>query len=298
MTNNLTLGAFTVIRNADKFDIPIIESIESIIDVVDQYVIVECYSEDNTFEICQQLQKKYSKKIKLVRRSWITHFTELSGVFNFAKDFLETDVVYELQADEVIHENSLDELRLLPERLLQENKTAARVHFKHFLGSPSVLFPFCYETLVRCAKQNTPWQTVGDAVQLAYQNSYIPENKVINTNIQVFHYGKMKSPEKGFQKESSFMEYFRDLGFPDPKVLEMKQKIGEKCDYLYLFRDHVVNKTIKKFDGTHPKVMEKRIAEFKASGYEQFVSMMEENLKIEDSSSNPLEQTLKRKIMD
>jgi len=276
-----TLGAFTAIYNAEKFDIPFVESVESVIDIVKQFVLVECFSEDNTFSMCQDLQNRYPDKIKLVRRPWILHFTELASVFNFAKDFLTTTHAYELQSDEVVHHDSLDELRMLPERMLLEHKTGARVHFTHFLQSPSVTFPFCYETLVRVVQQNTPWRTIGDAVQQAYQDSYIPEEKVLDTTIQVYHYGKaLKSPEKGFAKEVAFMENFRDLGFPDPKMKEMKAKIGERCDYLYLFRDHVVNKTIKKFTGTHPHSMAARIAAFKDAGYEQFVSEMENSLRI------------------
>jgi len=275
-----TLGAFTIIYNADKYDIPIVESVESVIDVVDQFSIVECYSEDDTFAICQDLQKKYPEKIKLLRRPWVMHFTELASVFNLAKDQLTTDVVYELQADEAVGDESVEELRNLPERMLREKKTAARVHFIHFL-TVSTVFPFCYETVIRVARQNTPWNTIGDGVQLAYPDSYVPEDKVLDTGIKVYHYGKaLKSPEKGFDKELAFMNKFLDLGFPDPKMKEMSEKIGERCDYLYLFRDHIVNKTIKKFTGVHPRSMQKRIADFKDAGYEQLVSEMEAGLKI------------------
>jgi glycosyltransferase involved in cell wall biosynthesis len=276
----LTLGAFTVIYNAEKYDIPIVESVESVIDVVDQFVIAECYSQDDTYEICQQLQSKYPSKIKIIRRPWVTHFTELASAFNFAKDHLTTDFVYELQADEAVGDESLEELRLLPGRMMNENKTAARVHFLHFL-TVSVTFPFCYESVIRVAKQNTPWNTIGDGVQLAYPDSYIPEIKVLDTNIRVYHYGKaLKSPEKGFLKEVSFQELFKDLNFPDPKMKEMSDKIGERCDYLYLFRDHIINNTITRFTGVHPRSIQKRIEKFKDLGYEQFVSEMEVGLNI------------------
>ena len=296
----MKLAGFSYIYNADKFDIPIIESVKSVIDVVDQFVLTVCYSEDNTLEMCKQLQAKYPNKIKLLERNWVIDFHEISSLANWTKDHIDVDVdvCFSLQADEVMHEKDLDELVSLPQIMKEQNKTACRWNYLHFLNSQTT-FPFCYSSLVRVVKYNTMWNVTGDGVQFVFGNGLLPENMIYNSNIEIFHYGKMKSPEKGFQKEISFQNLFTSLGFPDKRMAEMQNKFGkEYCDYLYLFKEHVVNKTIKKFDGTHPKVMEKRIADFKAGGYEQFVSMMEENLKIEDSSSNPLEQTLKRKVMD
>jgi uncharacterized membrane protein len=96
----------------------------------------------------------------------------------------------------------------------------------------------------------------------------------------VYHYGKVHPPDIGWKKEWDFQQLFKDIGFPDPKMEEMREKLGEYCDYLYLFETNIIDKKIKKFEKTHPKVMRDRISRFKHAGYEQFISKMRENLKI------------------
>lgn len=277
------LAGFSYIYNGTKFDIPFVESIKSVIDIVDQFVLTECYSEDDTWERCLELQKEYPTKITLLRKEWVTHFTQISNLANWTATHVREDIkfVFQLQSDEVVHEKDLEELKLLPERLLHENKTAARWKYIHFLGGPSITFPFCYSDLVRVIKRGENWQVIGDGVQFAKEGSRIPEDEVINTGIEVFHYGKMKSPEKGFQKEVSFQNLFTDLGFPDPKMKTMQENLNKDyCDYVYLFKDHIVNKTIHKFDKTHPKVMGEYLLQFKNSGYEQLCSAVEKELNI------------------
>ena len=275
-----TLGVLGYIYQGVAYDIPFVESVKSVIDVVDEFVLCECYSTDGTWELCQQLKSEYPDKLKLIRRPWVSHFVEISALANFVYDHVTTDYVMELQSDEVVHERDLEKIAKLPEVMQQQNKTAARWNYLHFLNTETT-FPFCYSSLIRVVKTSAPWRIIGDGVQFAINGSQTPEEKIYNTDIEVFHYGKMKDPEKGFNKEVSFQDLFKSVGFPDPKMAEMKNKIGERCDYLYLFRDHVVNKTITKFLGTHPAVMAQRLAEFKSKGFDQFISEMEANLKID-----------------
>jgi hypothetical protein len=199
---------------------------------------------------------------------------------------LDDDIewAYQIQADEVLHENSIPILRSAPLGMVANNKSAARVHFIHFMANYETTFPFCYDALVRVASRRKMWEIIGDGVQFAKHSAgcdAIPEEEVLDTVIQVFHYGKVKEAEKGFRKEWEFQQLYKDIGFPDPKMMEMVKTTGkEACDYVYLFEDHVRKGTIKKFTGVHPLVMKDRIAAFKAGGYEQFVSQVKENVKI------------------
>ena len=276
-----TLGAFTYVYNMISYDYPFEESVRSVIDIVDQFVICECNSSDKTADLVENLRSEFPDKIKVIHRNWVLHFTEISSVANFAMSHLTTDYAFQLQADEVLHHDSASLLRNLPEVMIKSGKTAARVHYTHFMANYETTFPFCYENLVRVVKLNTPWRVIGDGVQFAYSDGQIAEEKVIDTGIQVFHYGKVKDPVKGWQKEWDFQQLYKDIGFPDPKMKEMEETLGsQKVDYVYLFEDHVRNGNIRKFEGTHPIVMSKRISEFKSGGFEQFVSMVKTDLKI------------------
>ena len=68
----MTFGVYQFVRNATKFDYPLEESIESIIDIVDKLVICECYSEDDTLQRILKLQAKHEVgKIGWIQRNWI-----------------------------------------------------------------------------------------------------------------------------------------------------------------------------------------------------------------------------------
>lgn len=281
MKNNL--AGFSYIYNGIDFDIPFIESIKSVIHIVDEFVLTECYSKDGTWEKCLKLQEEYPNKIKLLRRPWVEHFSEISLLANWTATHIDEDIQYcmQLQSDEVIHEKDLDILRRLPELMNLNNKTAARWRYNHFLGNPSTTFPFCYSELVRVIKRGLGWQIIGDGVQYAKDGSLLPPEEVLETNIQVFHYGKMKDPKKGFKKEVDFQNLFKDVGFPDPKMKEMKEKLGEEyCDYVYLFESNIVDNKIQKFEDSHPLVMHEYLKKFESSGYEQFISKIKDNLNL------------------
>lgn len=283
------LGAFSYIYNAVDFDIPFVESIESILPVVDQFILTECYSQDNTWELCQKIQEKYPDKIKLLRREWVKHYTEISSLANWTASFFDKNIDYvvQLQSDEVIHQKDWHTLVQLPNVLKKSGKTAARWKYHHFLGNPKTTFPFCYTKLIRVTERYKGWNIIGDGDQFAKAGGYIPENEVLETNIIVFHYGKMKDPHKGFKKEVSFQDLFKDQGFPDPKMEVMKKELGDEfCDYVFLFENAIKENKIEKFIGSHPASMSNRLALFNDAGWGQFISRVQKELKINKEDNN------------
>jgi len=229
------------------------------------------------------LKDEYPDKIKLLRREWVKHYTEISYLANWTASHIDENIDYcmQLQSDEVIHEKDLDLLRRSPSLMNLNNKTASSWQYQHFIGNPETVFPFCYSELVRIVRRGENWEIIGDGVQFNKFGKMIPENEVLKTDIEVFHYGKMKDPRKGYKKEVDFQNLFKDIGFPDPRMAEMKEKLGEEyCDYVYLFESNVVDNKIREFKGTHPLVMQKYLQKFNDEGYAQFVSRMKENLEL------------------
>jgi len=272
-----TLGIYMFIRNGVYYDYPFIEAIDSALPVADQVVICECFSDkDDTFD---RLQERYGNnpKVKLVRNNWVTHFEGLSSIGNYAALQLTTDWKWQLQADEVIHENSYDEIRSIIQT--EDPKISAfMVHYKHMLANYETEFDFCYTELIRIAKRGSKWRLIGDACQLDGGD----RQTVKDTGIQVFHYGKVHEGRVGWQKEWDFQQLFTDIGFPDPKMKEMEKQFGEQyCDYVYLFESSIKEGKVRRFEGTHPKIMAERIAQFKDGGWEQFVSKMKDGLKLQ-----------------
>ena len=60
-TNKMKVSGFTFIRNALKYDYPIVEAILSILPICDEFIIAVGNSDDDTLALIQKID---SKKIK------------------------------------------------------------------------------------------------------------------------------------------------------------------------------------------------------------------------------------------
>ena len=274
-----TLGVYQFIHNGEEYDYPFLESLESVLPIADKIVVCECESTDNTLNILKEFQEKHKEKVTIIHRPWVKHFTELSTLGNYASTFLDTDWKWQLQSDEVLHQNQYNNINAWLELIEKHNlnTTALTTRYTHFLANFETEFDFCYQEIVRIHKRGSRWSLVGDACQLDGGNS----KEVLQTDIMVHHYGKVHEGTVGFKKEINFQNLFKDIGFPDPKMKEMQEKFGKDyCDYVYLFESSIKEGKVRKFEGTHPEVMKKRISQFKDGGWEQFISRMKEGLKI------------------
>lgn len=269
----MALVGFTIIRNNLKFGYLLEECVGSVLPVVDRHIIVECFSEDNTYAKVLEM-KEENPKIMVLRHPWGKHFTILQQAANFAISHIAPgDWFFQIQADEVMHEDSLPILEALP-RLLQDNDAvAARFYYWHFLANYSLEFDFMYRRKLVFAQQlrdfHVRWDS--DACQLLLAG----KNLIAEPDIQVFHYGKVHEAKRALEKERAFQDMYKDagLGFPDPKLKQMQEAIGE-MDYLYLFQAAIEAGQAREFTGTHPAIMKARIEKAKQEGWEQWERTM------------------------
>jgi len=273
----MTLGIYCFLRNALTYDYPFKESIRSYYAVADEIVIAECFSDkDDTYLQLLELQLEMPK-LKIIRCNWVTNWKGLSAIANAAAACLTTDLKWQIQGDEVIHEKDYPEIERLKRGDFQEGKDCFTTNYHHFLGNYETEFPFVYQCIRRIYLATSPWLLSGDACQLEGGKS----SNVAKTSISVFHYGKVHEGGVGFRKEVDFQALYTDIGFPDPKLALMKEKFSEEfCDYIFLFEDAIRKKEIWIFDGTHPSTMRERIKLFKDSGWDQFISRMSSGLEI------------------
>lgn len=265
-----------IIRNGFKYDYPWLEAIDSILPAVDEFILLEAYSEDDTYKACLELAEKH-KKIRLIRGSWSPQteiekerpYFALARLTNKCIFFVETDWHIQIQGDEVLHHDYIDYVKDLPNKLKGTFYDSARVHYHHFVANYQTTFPFIYENRVRIARKDSPWRSMGDACELGMGAS----NKVFDTPIMYHHYGKIKPSNLAMLKEKDFQSMFKAVGFPDPKLAEM----GDDVDYFYLFKNAYEKGLFKNFKGTHPKAMEARIKQAKEDGWEQFEPTFQKN---------------------
>ncbi len=113
------ISGFTVVRNAVALGYPFVESIRSVLPICDEFVISEGFSGDRTWEGVQALAKRFPNKIRVRRDRW-TDFPDdgeiIARISNLALQECRSEFCLYLQANEIVHEESLDAIASLPRR--------------------------------------------------------------------------------------------------------------------------------------------------------------------------------------
>ena len=123
-----------IIKNGIKNGYPFLEAIRSIVDVADEFLISDGYSDDETYEYLEMASSKFSN-IRLYRDHWNTSkYGEIIAIMtNMLKARTRCDRVYNLQADEVLHESFLKNLHYLTSHKRGRYGSYA-LKFLHFVG--------------------------------------------------------------------------------------------------------------------------------------------------------------------
>ncbi len=129
----MKISGFTIVRNAQKFNYPVLESIRSLLPICDEFIVNVGDSEDNTLGLVKSLN---SPKIKILETKWAKMPDVLSYQTNLALNECKGDWAFYLQSDEVIHEHDLPGLkRLMKENLDNSAVDVFRLRWLHFYGS-------------------------------------------------------------------------------------------------------------------------------------------------------------------
>ena len=103
----MKVTGFSFVRNALKFDYPIVEAITSILPLCDEFIVAVGKSEDDTLQLIKSID---SSKIKIIETVWDDSLREGGRVLAvetdkaFAAISPDTDWAFYIQGDEVIHE--------------------------------------------------------------------------------------------------------------------------------------------------------------------------------------------------
>ncbi len=244
------VSGFTFIRNAVKYDYPIQEAILSILPLCDELVVAVGKSEDETLEIIKSLAPD---KIKIIETEWDDSLREGGRVL--ADETMKaynaisgkSDWCFYIQGDEVIHEKYHDSIR----KSMEEWKDDSRVEgllfdYKHFYGSYDYIGSTrrWYRREVRIVRKSKEIYSFRDAQ--GFQSKGRPL-KVKFANATVHHYGWVKDPRAQQAKQQSFNKLWHDDQW-------MKKNVADVESFDYSNIDALI-----KYEGTHPKVMQKRV---------------------------------------
>lgn len=250
----MKLSGFTIVRNALKYNYPVLESIRSILPVCDEFVVSVGDSQDGTLDLIRSLK---DPKIRIVETVWdmTEGKTVLSRQTNMALAQCTGDWAFYLQTDEVVHEADLPRLKNVMRRYWRDQAVdALRFQWLHFYGS------YCryrvdsgwYQKQDRIIRNNGTVESFGDAY--GFQRKDGQELRRKNSGCFIYHYGWVQPQEVMTQRRVNA----ENIGFA---ALTASDRQGD-----YSFGD------LGRFPvyfGTHPGVMARRIADHSPTSEDQ-----------------------------
>jgi glycosyltransferase involved in cell wall biosynthesis len=252
----MKISGFTFCKNAIKYDYPIVESIKSILPIVDEYVVNVGKSEDDTLELIQSIG---DPKIRIVESVWDESMRKDGLIFsqqtNVALRRCTGDWAFYLQADEVIHENDLPGLiRKMKETLPKPNILGLSFRYLHFYGDYYSINPWFYRRAVRIIRNNGEVESFGDAVGFCNKKTkgfiYPKDNRqCLPSGARIFHYGYVKDSRVLIEKVRYQASRHHGDVIPDDQARKLEKERYEFDQYDIL----------KEFRDRHPEVMSARL---------------------------------------
>ena len=191
----MKISGFTIVRNAVKFNYPVLASIRSILPICDEFIVNVGDSEDGTLDLIRSIG---SPKIRIIQSQWdMSQGAQvLSQQTNLALKECKGDWAFYLQSDEVIHEADLYKLKFWMRYYLnQKDVDALRFWWFHFYGSfwrYRIDFGW-YQKQDRIIRNNKQIESYGDAFCFSRT-----DGKPLRTRLAfcyLYHYGWVNSNE-------------------------------------------------------------------------------------------------------
>lgn len=238
----MKISGFTFLRNGTLMGYPYVESIRSILPLVDEFVINVGEGDDDTLERVMAIA---DPKLRIIRSHWNDRMHSKGFVYAQQKMIAQYnctgDWAFYLEGDEVLHENDLDRIRdsmLL--HLGNPKVEALAFHYHHFYGTP-------HQTATSAAWYRNEVRVIRNTIRTyAPDGLYwmvLPTHRrgrhpyAAHTGATIYHYGWARSASKMAEKTKRIAQYWDSVAPP-------------KFDY-----GNIDAKILKPFSGTHPAVM-------------------------------------------
>lgn len=244
------VSGFTFIRNAIKYDYPIVEAIKSILPICDEVVVAVGNSDDGTRALIENIA---SDKIKIIDTIWDDSLRANGAVLAvetdkaFAAINPKADWAFYIQGDEVVHEKYLSTIKAAMLQFKDDKRVQGLLlKYLHFYGSYDYVGDSrrWYRQEVRIVRNDKAITSFNDAQGFKY-NGKLPRVKPIDA--YMYHYGWVRPPAFQQAKQRDFHKLWHDDKF-------VQQNFSDQNDFDYSKID-----SLALFSGTHPQVMQERI---------------------------------------
>lgn len=246
----MKVAGFTFIRNAIKNDYSIVEAIQSILPICDEFVVAVGESEDNTLALIKSID---SPKIKIVQTIWDDSLREGGRTFALETDKAykaiskDTDWAFYIQGDECVHERYLPVIKQAMKQYLHQDKVEGLLFkYKHFYGSYDFFASSrrWYRNEIRVVKFDPAVHSYRDAQGFRKNDRKIQVKPI---DAYIYHYGWVKAPTGLVNKMRNFNQFYHDEQW-------IQEHIPAELSFDYGNAD-----ILEKFEESHPEVMQKRI---------------------------------------
>ena len=247
----MKIAGFTFIKNAIKNDYSIVEAINSILPICDEFTVAVGKSDDETLQLVQNIK---SDKIKIIETVWNEKLRAGGAVFALETDKAiqhispDVDWIFYIQGDECVHEKYLETIKNEMQQCLNDkNIEGLLFNYKHFYGS----YDFYahsrrwYRREIRVLKNLPGIHSYKDAQGFRKNDQKI---KVKLIDAFIYHYGWVKPPTGLTSKVRNFNTFYND----DDQWIN--ENYPPQSDFEYGNADKLV-----KFTETHPKVFQERV---------------------------------------
>ncbi|MEE4287636.1 MAG: hypothetical protein V2I31_15905, partial [Mariniphaga sp.] len=243
---------FTFIRNAKKFDFPIVEAITSVLPVCDHFVVAVGDSDDNTREIIEKISPE---KISIFKTVWDENMQKGGAVYAAETDKAfdavpqDYDWCFYIQGDEVVHEK----YQFVIQKAMRDNLNRKEVEgllfrYKHFYGT----FDYVavsrkwYRNEIRIIRNDKSIRSYRDAQGFRKNEKKL---NVVPVDAEIYHYGWVRHPRFMQEKIDEVRKFYYGMSEAEALKKAREQEFSYSGKY----------DALAKFEGTHPLVMKDRI---------------------------------------
>lgn len=263
----MRISGFSMVKNATKLYYPIKPAIQSILPIVDEFVVAlgDCDEDDRTRE---EILSIGSEKVRIIDTVWdlekYPNGTENAHQTDIAKEACSGDWLFYLQADEVVHEKYLDTIVGRCEELLDDEEVEGLLFdYIHFWGdynhhqASHGWYPHEIR-IIRNRPDIHSWESaqsfrrIPDFNYANYrQQAGTHKLRVAPAQAYIYHYGWVRPPQYMQNKRRALDTIHKGA----ERVAQMYQRDPSEFDYGPM-------RLAKKFKGTHPAVMQPWIEKF------------------------------------
>lgn len=240
--SHVSISGFTFIRNGTMLGFPFVESIRSLLPLVDEFVVAVGKSDDDTLERVKAIG---DPKIRIIETVWNENMSDRGFVYAQQKMIAQYACtgqwVFYLEGDEVVHEAEIDTIRASVQKHHDNPAVEALVFdYLHFYGTPAYISvsPGWYRRECRLIRNTIRTYAPDGQYWLVMHEHKRPRNAhAALANAHIHHYGWVRRADYMNAKQALVAKYWKGSVAPTIVYADFDPQ------------------AVTPFKGTHPALM-------------------------------------------